>query len=114
MQATQLSADCAVTGAGVVVHATVTVHDGVIAAVEARGGTHERLAGTLLPGMIDLQVNGAGGASVAVRLRNRPWAAVVADMVEGVVVANRLTGTEADRIRAVLWAALDEHGAVAA
>jgi hypothetical protein len=56
----------------------------------------------------------AGGASVAVRLRNRPWAAVVADMVEGVVVANRLTGTDADRVRAVLWAALDEHDAVAA
>jgi hypothetical protein len=55
-----------------------------------------------------------GGASVAVRLRDRPWAAVVADMVEGVVVTNRLTGADADRVRAVLWAALDEHRSVAA
>jgi hypothetical protein len=46
-----------------------------------------------------------GGATVAVRLRDRPWAAVLADMVEGVVVANRLTGTEADRCRTALWAA---------
>jgi len=30
-----------------------------------------------------------GGATVAIRLRGRPWAAVLGDMVEGVVVANR-------------------------
>jgi hypothetical protein len=55
-----------------------------------------------------------GGVTVAVRLRERPWAAVVADMVEGVVVANDLRGPAADRARAALWAALDERGAVAA
>jgi hypothetical protein len=55
-----------------------------------------------------------GGVTVAVRLRGRPWAAVVADMVEGVIVANRLGGAEATRARAALWAAVEERGAVAA
>jgi hypothetical protein len=41
--------------------------------------------------------------TVAVALRDRPWPAVVADMVEGVVVANRLTGVRADRARSDLW-----------
>lgn len=39
---------------------------------------------------------------VAVRLRGRSHEAVVADMVEGVVVANRITGAEAARVRAAL------------
>jgi hypothetical protein len=43
-----------------------------------------------------------GRAVVAVRLRGRSHGAVVADMVEGVVVANRLTGAEAARVRAAL------------
>ena len=43
------------------------------------------------------------GVTVAVALRGRPWAAVVSDMVEGVVVANRLAGVAADRMRATLW-----------
>lgn len=42
---------------------------------------------------------------VAVRFRDRPWAAVLADLVEGVVVANGLRGTHADDARAALWAA---------
>ncbi|HMK10537.1 MAG TPA: hypothetical protein VK461_03095 [Acidimicrobiales bacterium] len=46
------------------------------------------------------------GAVVAVRLRGRPWAAVLADMVEGVVAANDLGATEADRVRAALWQAV--------
>ncbi len=43
------------------------------------------------------------GAIVSVRLRERPWAAVLADMIEGVVVANRLVAPAADRLRAELW-----------
>lgn len=43
------------------------------------------------------------GAIVAVRLRGRPWAAVLADMIEGVVVANALQPPAADRVRADLW-----------
>lgn len=45
------------------------------------------------------------GAVVSVRLRGRPWAAVLADMIEGVVVANRLAPPASDRLRAELWEA---------
>ena len=48
-----------------------------------------------------------GDAQVAVRIRRRPWNAVLADMVEGVVVANRLWGPAADRCRTELWRGLD-------
>jgi hypothetical protein len=41
--------------------------------------------------------------TVSVALRDRPWPAVVADMVEGVVFANRLTGVRADHVRTDLW-----------
>lgn len=57
------------------------------------------------------------GASpaVAVRLRDRPFEAIAADMVEGVVVANGLTGRRAAQVRARLLAALAEDaGAEAA
>ena len=47
-----------------------------------------------------------GGAIVAVRLGDRPVVAVLADMVEGAVAANGLTGAEAARCRAALWEAL--------
>ena len=47
-----------------------------------------------------------GSVTVAVRLRGRPFAAVVADMVEGVIVANDLKGAEATRARTALWQAV--------
>ncbi len=55
-----------------------------------------------------------GPATVAVVLRGRPWAAVLGDMVEGVVVANGLQGTTADRCRNALWRELREVGEEAA
>jgi hypothetical protein len=55
-----------------------------------------------------------GGATVAVRLRGRPWVAVLADMIEGVVRANGLTGAEADHTRTYLWAAVEGGGLQAA
>jgi hypothetical protein len=51
-----------------------------------------------------------GGATVAVRLRGRPWVAVLADMVEGVVVANGLDGPAADQARTALWVAVTDEG----
>ncbi len=45
----------------------------------------------------------AGGSTVAVRLRDRPWPAVVGDMIEGIVVANGLKPPDADRLRTHLW-----------
>src|SRR3546814_12668415 len=40
-----------------------------------------------------------GGATIAVVVKDRPWAAVQADLVEGVIAANRLVGAAADRAR---------------
>ena len=48
-----------------------------------------------------------GHAMVAIRLRGRPWIAVVSDMIEGVLVANGLAGAEADAMRRALWACLE-------
>ena len=57
---------------------------------------------------------GGDGATVSVVLRGRPWAAVMADMIEGAIVANDLTGVPADRARAALWSALPEMSDLAA
>jgi hypothetical protein len=57
---------------------------------------------------------GDGSAVVAVVLRGRPWAAILADLIDGVVVANRLDGAAADRVRAGLWDAIAGPGAEAA
>ena len=48
-----------------------------------------------------------GGATVAVVVRGRPWPAVQADLVEGVVAANGLRPPDSDRARAELWLALE-------
>jgi hypothetical protein len=55
-----------------------------------------------------------GNATIAVVVRNRPWAAVLADMVEGIIVANRLRGADADRARARLWSSVGDGRTVAA
>ncbi len=47
-----------------------------------------------------------GGATVAVVVRGRPWPAVQADLVEGIVAANELHGPAADAARAALWEAI--------
>ena len=43
------------------------------------------------------------GGVVAVLVRDRPFVAVLADMIEGVIVINRLAPPEADRARTMLW-----------
>jgi hypothetical protein len=48
-----------------------------------------------------------GGAVVAVRLRDRPFAEVASDMVEGVLAVNRLDETAAARMRPLLHQAVD-------
>jgi hypothetical protein len=47
------------------------------------------------------------GAVVSVRLRGRPFAEVVADMVDGVLAANRVPPADAPRYRSRLVAAVD-------
>lgn len=49
---------------------------------------------------------GSTSAAVAVRIRERPWAAVVADMIDGVIAVNDLGPPEAGRLRGELWAAV--------
>ncbi len=51
-----------------------------------------------------------GGAVVSVRLRGRPFDDAVADMVEGVVAANRVPEADAPRVRDLLRAALSDAG----
>jgi hypothetical protein len=51
-----------------------------------------------------------GGTVVSVRLRGRPHEAVAEDMIEGVVVTNRLTGDAALRARTLLAEALAGTG----
>jgi|TARA_Y100000310_G_scaffold296634_3_gene329049 hypothetical protein len=41
-------------------------------------------------------------------LKGRPWAAVVADMIEGILVANRLDNGHADMVRSALWLAVED------
>ena len=53
------------------------------------------------------------GAIVSVRLRGRPWAAVLADMIEGVVVVNSLGGRAADELRHALWSTLEPDSVAA-
>ena len=47
------------------------------------------------------------GAVVSVRLRERPFVEVVADMVDGVLAANRVPPADAPRLRTRLTAALE-------
>lgn len=54
-----------------------------------------------------------GSVVVAVRLGGRPFVAVLADMVEGTVAANRLPGPRAEALRRRLWAAFDGDDATA-
>jgi hypothetical protein len=56
---------------------------------------------------VDRTVRRSGDrVTVAVRVRGRSWVPVLADMVEGVVVANQLSGFAAARARGVLWSAV--------
>ena len=52
-----------------------------------------------------------GSVLVSVRSRGRAWPAVLADMIEGVVVANGLGRPEAAQARNELWRATERIGA---
>lgn len=47
-----------------------------------------------------------GGGVVAVAVKNRPVAAVLADMIDGVIVVNVIAAPESDTVRAALWSAV--------
>jgi len=50
--------------------------------------------------------NGPDSAVVSVRVKGRPREAVLADMIEGAIVANQLVTPDADRLRTELWTCL--------
>ena len=52
-----------------------------------------------------------GSATVSVMVRNRVWEAVLADMIEGIVVANEMDGIDAEALRDHLWEALEGESA---
>jgi hypothetical protein len=88
-------------------------------AATARALAHEaRARGLAVPGFRSPpRVNGVdrtlrrrgASASIAVRVRGRPWADVLVDMIEGVVVANGLTGEPAEATRAALASAAGDE-----
>lgn len=49
------------------------------------------------------RARGGTGGVVAVRISDRPLTAVIGDMIEGVIVVNRLAPPDADRVRTLLW-----------
>lgn len=59
-----------------------------------------------LPGALRTVRRHPGGALVAVAWRDRPPAAVLADLVDGLVLVNGLAGPEAAAWRRRLWAGL--------
>ncbi len=67
-----------------------------------------------LPGATRTIRRSASGAMVAVVARGRPLADVVADLIEGVVVANTLAGQAAVRCRRRLAHAVDSAQRAAA
>lgn len=54
------------------------------------------------------------GSTVAVRIGDRPWTAVLADLVDGIVLVNRLDAAAAIRCRTSLWSALEHEEVLAA
>ena len=55
-----------------------------------------------------------GSFVIAIVLRGRPWPAVLADMVDGIIATNQLTGSTADAARAALWRAVSGSTVIAA
>ena len=52
----------------------------------------------------------SSGSVVAVRIKDRPFEAVIADMIEGVIVCNGLPATRSGALRDLLWRSAIEAG----
>ena len=50
---------------------------------------------------------GVAAITVSVRIKGRPWVSVLADMIDGVIVANSLEGPTAGAARTVMWGAVE-------
>ena len=66
------------------------------------------------PGAVRTIRRNRRGATVAVLVAHRPWTAVLADMIDGIVVVNDLHGARAIRCRTALWSALEREAVLAA
>jgi hypothetical protein len=64
-----------------------------------------------LPGAVRTIRRYPGGTVVSVRLRGRPFEQALADMVEGVLVANRVDPSVAGNLRGLLLEAVTDHSA---
>ena len=95
------------------------------AAIAGRIAERARVLGLRAPGFktpprrpgFDRTIRRVGRDTVvSVRVKGRPFGAVIADLIEGIVVANELTGVEASRARSELWEAVSsaELGGTAA
>lgn len=54
------------------------------------------------------------GATVAVVIADRSWTSILTDLIDGVVVVNRLDGAAAIRCRTAQWCALEQSHVLAA
>lgn len=54
------------------------------------------------------------GVTISVRVGDRPWTNVLADLVDGIVLVNDLDGRRAIRCRTALWEALERDSVLAA
>jgi len=55
-----------------------------------------------------------GQSVVAIAFRGRPWNAVLADMIDGVLHVNELAGADASRARDDLWETFSQTDQIAA
>lgn len=94
-----------------------TAHTSDFAHAARRLTTMARAEGLVAPGFrcpprligVDRSLRRRGeGAVVAVRVRDRPVVAVLADMIEGIIVVNGLRSPESDRVRAGMWEAVTD------
>ena len=73
-------------------------------------GVDRTIKRTPRPASAVLGASGPAGhdVTVSVRIKDRPWVSVLADMIDGVLVANELTGATAGAARTVMWAAVED------
>ncbi len=84
-----------------------TVHQSGLAAPGFRCPTRIIGVDRTIRRLAGQDVAGTVTGIVAVNVKDRPLAAVVADMIEGVVILNQLSAVEAARVRAALWLSLE-------
>ena len=84
-----------------------TVHQSGLAAPGFRCPTRIIGVDRTIRRLAGQDVAGTAAGIVAVNVKDRPLAAVVADMIEGVVILNQLSAVEAARVRAALWLSLE-------